>query len=105
MISRVTLFSLLLGLLLASGIWMWTSGHPDQCARAAAPDGSMPASEYVVSGTRQIVVPCNDWFMRQPLSIQVLSLLELLLAVIFALNALLDLQGWQRMRRRMRQQW
>ena len=54
----------------------------------------MPASEWVVSGTRQIEVPCNDWTMRQPLAVQVLCLLDLLLAVVFVLNVLLDLQGW-----------
>jgi hypothetical protein len=103
MISRVTLFSLLLGLMLATGIWMWTNAHPDDCVRQTAPDGSMPASEWVVSGTRQIEVPCNDWTMRQPLAVQVLCLLDLLLAVVFVLNVLLDLQGWSAMRRRMRQ--
>jgi hypothetical protein len=103
MISRVTLFSLLLGLMLATGIWMWTGAHPDNCARLAAPDGTMPASEWVVSGTRQIEVRCSDWSMRQPLTVQILCLLDLLLAVVFVLNALLDLQGWFAMRRRMRQ--
>jgi hypothetical protein len=103
MISRVTLFSLLLGLMLATGIWMWTDSHPDDCVRSTAPDGTKPKSEWVVSGTRQIEVPCNDWTMRQPLTVQVLCLLDLLLIVVFLLNALLDLQGWLRMRRRMRQ--
>jgi hypothetical protein len=102
-ISRVTIFSLLLGLMLACGIWIWTDGHPDQCARAAAPDGSMPPSEYVVSGTRQIEVPCNVWIMRQTEWAQILCLMDLLLAVVFVLNALLDLRGWLRMQRRMRQ--
>jgi hypothetical protein len=82
---------------------MWTDAHPDNCARFAAPDGTMPASEWVVSGTREIEVPCSDWPMRQPLTIQILCLLDLLIAVVFVLNALQDLQGWLRMRRRMRQ--
>ena len=103
MISRVTIFSLMLGLMLALGIWSWTDEHPDQCARAAAPDGSMPPSEYVLSGSREVEVPCSDWFMRQPMAVQILCLLDLLLTVVFVLNALLDLQGAQRMRRRMRQ--
>ena len=103
MISRVTLFSLLLGLMLATGIWMWTDSHPDNCVRLAAPDGTMPKSEWVMSGTRQMEVPCSDWTMRQPLAVQILCLVGLLVAVVFLLNALLDLQGWLRMRRRMRQ--
>ena len=103
MISRVTLFSLLLGLLLGTGIWMWDAGHPDDCVRSALPDGTMPKSEWVMSGTRQMEVPCSDWTMRQPLAIQILCLLDLLLAVVFVLNVLLDLQGWSAMRRRMGQ--
>jgi hypothetical protein len=102
-ISRVTVFSLLLGLMLALGIRLWSDAHPDDCARALAAEGSMPASEYVISGTRQVVVPCNDWIMRQPLRLQVLCLLNLVLAVVFVLNALADLRGWLQMRRRMRQ--
>jgi phosphatidylglycerophosphate synthase len=68
-----------------------------------AADGRMPASEYVVSGTRQIEVPCSDWFMRQPLRVQVLCLLDLALAVLFVLSALSDLREGLAARRRMRQ--
>jgi hypothetical protein len=99
----VTLFSLLLGLMLASGIWLWNDGHKDDCTRSMAADGSMPASEWVVSGTRTIEVPCNDWIMRQPLRVQVLCLLDLALAVVFVLNALSDLREGLEARRRMRQ--
>ncbi|HEY4379899.1 MAG TPA: hypothetical protein VGN01_06100 [Acidobacteriaceae bacterium] len=103
MISRITVFSLLLGLMLALGIRMWNDAHPDDCARTLAIQGVMPPSEYVISGTRQIVVPCNDWIMRQPLRIQILCLVDLTMAVMFVLNALADLRGWLQMRRRMRQ--
>ena len=103
MISRVTIFSLLLGLMLASGIWLWNDGHPDECSRSMAATGNMPASEYVISGTRQIVVPCNDWIMRQPLQVQILCLLNLVLAVVFVLNSLADVRGWLATRRRLRQ--
>ena len=103
MISRVTIFSLLLALMLASGIWLWNDGHPDDCARSMAASGIMPRSEYVISGTRQVVIPCNDWIMRQSLLVQILCLLNLALAAVFVVNALGDLQGWLEMRRRMRQ--
>jgi hypothetical protein len=102
-ISRITLFSLLLALMLASGIWIWNNGHPDDCARTMSATGTMPRAEYVISGTRQISVPCNDWIMRQSLTVQILCLLELLLAVIFLLNALSDLREGLEARRRIRQ--
>jgi hypothetical protein len=102
-ISRVTLFSLLLGLMLAAGIWLWNDGDKDDCSRPMAADGTMPTYEYVISGTRQIEVPCDDWIMRQPLRVQILCLLDLALAMLFVLNALADLRGRLEMRRRMRQ--
>ena len=103
MISRVTLFSFLLTLMLASAIWLWNDGHPDDCAQTMSATGSMPASEYVISGTRQIVVPCNDWIMRQSLNVQILCLLDVVLAIVFLLNALSDLREGLQARRRMRQ--
>jgi hypothetical protein len=103
MISRVTLFSLLLGLMLGAGIRLWYMRQRDDCALYLAGDKSVPASEYVVSGTRMIEVPCNDWFMRQPMRIQVLCLVDLAIAVIFVLNALSDLREWLESRRRLRQ--
>ena len=103
MISRVTLFSLLLTLMLSSAIWLWNDGHPDDCSRTMSATGTMPASEYVISGTRQIAVPCNDWFMRRSLNVQILCLLDLVLAIVFLLNALSDLREGLEARRRMRQ--
>jgi hypothetical protein len=99
-ISRATLFSLLLGLMLATGIWLWTGGQRDECARFLAGDKSAPASEWVVSGTRTIEVPCSDWTMRQPLRVQVLCLLDMVLLVLFVLNALADARDQIAMRRR-----
>jgi hypothetical protein len=40
--------------------------------------------------------------MRQPMRVQVLCLLDLVLGVVFFFNALLDLQRWLQTRRRMR---
>jgi len=92
MISRVTMYSLLLGLLLAAGIWLWSSGQKDPCERFLAGDKSAPASVWVVSGTRTIEVPCSDWLMRQATTVQVFCLVDLILIVLFVLNALLDLR-------------
>jgi len=101
MISRVTIFSLLFGLLLATGIWMRDMQQTDNCSRYMAGDKSLPASEYVISGSRTVVVPCGDWLARQPVWVQVLCLLEMVLGVVFVLNALSDLSGWLKMRRRL----
>jgi hypothetical protein len=101
-ISRVTLFSLLLGLLLAAGIRLWSDSQRDACAPYLAGASTVQRSEWVVSGTRMIEVPCSQWLMRQPLRVQVVCLLDLVLAVTFVLNALADLRDWLAMRRRMR---
>ena len=94
------MFWLLLGLLLASGIWLWNSLQTDPCARYATGDKSLPASQRVVLGSRTVEVSCNDWFMRQPVRVEVLCLLDLALGVLFVLNALGDLREWMAMRRR-----
>ena len=100
MISRVTLFSLLLGLMLATGIRLWSGSRQDDCSRFLAGDKTAPRSEWVVSGTRTIEVSCNDWTMRQPLRIQVLCLLDVVVLVLFVLNALADVRDQTEMRRR-----
>jgi hypothetical protein len=102
MISRVTLFSLLLGLMLAAGLRLWSAQQRDACTPYLNGDRTSQAGEYVESGTQLMAVPCNDWFMRQPLRVQALSLLDLALALVFVLNALADLRDWLATRRRMR---
>jgi hypothetical protein len=59
MISRVTLFSLLLGLMLAIGIWMWSDAQHDACFAYLNGNKSAQSVEYVASGTRMIAVPCG----------------------------------------------
>jgi len=100
--SRVTLFSLLLALLVGIGIRLCTDGQRDACAGYLAGDTAAQKSEWVLSGTREIEVPCTDWITRQPLRVQILCLVDLVLAVLFLLNALSDLREWLEMRRRMR---
>jgi len=101
-ISRVTLFSFLLALLLGVGIRLRTQGQRDGCAAYLAGDTTAPATEYVVTGTRTIVVPCNRWLARQTEKVQMFCLLDFVLAVMFVLNALQDVRGWFAMRRRRR---
>ena len=88
--------------MLGLAIRLWDARHPDDCALYNAGDRSVPSSVMVVSGTRQIEVPCNDWIMRQPLKVQLLCLVDLVIGVIFFFNALSDFQQWLQMRRRIR---
>ena len=98
MISRITIFSLLLGLLLGLGIYMYSLGGRDRCNTYPA-GGVAPRSEYVVTGERETEVPCSEWFLRQPQAVQVLCVLDAVLGALFALNAVGDLVRWIAWRR------
>lgn len=98
MISRVTIFSLLLGLMLGLGIDMHAKGEHDRCNTYPA-GGVAPKTEYVVTGTREVEVPCGDWWMRQPMWMQIACMADAGLGMMFAVNALLDLRRWLRWRR------
>ena len=98
MISRLTLFSLLIGLMLGLGIYMYSQGEQDRCNTYPA-GGVQPRSQYVITGERQVEVPCSEWFLRQPLPVQILSGVDVGLGLIFVLNALADLRGWVQWRR------
>jgi hypothetical protein len=101
-ISRVTLFSLLLALLLWAGIALRNARQKDECTRYLAGDSSAPATQTVVTGTRVIEVPCTDWMDRQPQSVLLLCLIDVLLLVMFALNAATDVRRWVQVRQRER---
>jgi len=101
-ISKVTLYSLLLALLLALGIWTSTRVPGDACARYLAGDKSAPSMELIVTGTRTVVVSCDQWLPRQPTWVQMLCLLELVLISTFLLNALGNMRDWFETRRRLR---
>jgi hypothetical protein len=102
LISRVTLFSLLLALLLGMGIWMSTQRPRDACAAYVAGDKGAQSTEYVVTGTRTVVVSCNSWLQRQPTWVQMLCLLELAVVGVFVLNGLGNVRDWFEMRRRLK---
>ena len=99
MISRVTIFSLLLGLMLGLGIFLRAKGEHDRCNTYTAGD-IPPKSETVVSGTREIQAPCSDWWIRQPMEMQVLSIADAGLGLIFVINCLIDLRRWALWKRR-----
>jgi hypothetical protein len=101
MISRLTLFSLLLGLMLGLGIYMHSQSEHDRCS-AYPPGGVQPRSEYVITGERQVEVPCSEWFLRQSLVVQILFVTDILLGFVFAVNVLADLRRWIQWRRERR---
>lgn len=101
MISRVTIFSLLLGLMLGLGIFLHANGERDRCN--TYPEGGVPPrSEYIVSGTREVEMPCDSWWPRQTMTVQVLCIAGAGLGMIFVVNALIDLRRsvhWGRTRK------
>jgi len=98
MISRITIFSLLLGLMLGLGTFMRVKGEQDRCNTYPA-GGIPPKTEYVVSGTREVEISCDDWWMRQPMTVQILCIMDVGLGMIFAVNALQDTRNWIQRRR------
>ena len=99
MISRVTLISFLAAALLTLGLYLWNANHWDDCARYLAGEKWLPSSQTIDSGAQQIDVPCEQWFPRQPVTLQLLCLGDLILLVVFSLNALADFLEWKRMKR------
>ena len=99
MISRRTLYSLLTALLLTIGLYLWNANRWDDCQRYLAGDKSLPSSQIVESEGHSVEVPCEQWFLRQPSAILLLCLLDLLLIVVFVLNALSDVRNWRQTRR------
>ena len=75
MISRRTILTLLVVLLLTAGLWVWSSQHRDECSAFLGGDRHAPESQVVRTGTRTIVVPCQDWLIRQPAPAQMLCVL------------------------------
>ena len=101
MISRITIFSLLLALLLGLGTFMLVQDERDRC-NTYPPGGTPPKTEYAISGTREVEISCNDWWMRQSMTVQILCIADAGLGMIFLVNALVDLRGWIQWRRSQR---
>jgi hypothetical protein len=103
MISRITLVSFLLALLLASGTWYWDVSHTDDCTRYLSGDFTASRVVEVPSGSRTIRVSCNRWYLRQPDHIQILCVVDLVLGVVFLMNAWGDARDRVTMRRHRRE--
>ncbi len=86
MISRRTIFSLLLTLLLAVGIRIWAANAYDPCDHLGPSPRGVPKSVYVESGTRTIAVPCTYWIPRQSMRVQALLLFNAVLVLVFLIS-------------------
>ena len=96
--SRRTLYLLLAALLLTVGLYLWNANRWDDCQRYMAGDTSLPSSQIVESGDHSVEVPCDQWFARQSSTILLLCLLDLLLIIVFVLNAVSDVRDWRQTR-------
>ena len=93
MISRRTIFLLLFAVLLAAGLWVWSAGHRDECSAYLGGDRHAPASQVVKTGTRTIVVPCQDWLIRQSALVQMLCVLAVAGFGVFLVSVWADRKG------------
>ena len=97
MISRQTIFSLLLALLVGVGIFAWNEAKRDDCDRAGPDRGAMqvPVGQ---SGRKVLLVRCNDWLPRQPVKVQAWCFLDVALGVVFGMSLLADVARGNRER-------
>jgi len=98
-ISRTTMVSLFLALLIPSGMSLWFSGHRDSCSRYLAGDRTRPPTQMVEMGSQMVEVPCEQWAPRQPMEVQLLCLAELLVVLVFVIHAAGDIREWMQVRR------
>lgn len=99
MISRRTIFSFLFMLLLFLCIRAYVINHRDNCDRYEAGDRSVPASEFVHTGTRIVAMPCGEWMPRQPIGVQLASLADFAIVAVFVLSVWGDWKRWAERRR------
>ena len=95
MISRKTIFSLLLALLLAGCIKAYTLRVINPCDAYLAGQAGAPATVVTNTQGRSMEIPCNSWFLQQPRTVQAWCMLDGLLVVIFLISASAD---WKRRR-------
>jgi hypothetical protein len=102
MISRQTLVTLTLALLLGLGLKSWASGRRDECDDYLAGNNSAPATQTIEAGRRSIEIPCELWIPRQSMGIQILCLLEVSVIAIFAISCWSDVRNWPNSRQKNR---
>ena len=99
MISRQTIFALLLALLVAGGLRLWVLEHRDDCDRLDPQTRRTPTMVVVQTGSRQALMPCNVWLPRQPLGLQIGCVADAALFVVFLVSVWSDRVRRRRARR------
>jgi hypothetical protein len=98
-ISRKTIISFLLALLLAVSIKAYTLRIANPCDAYLSGQLKAPATVVMNQQGRPYLVPCNDWFLRQTRSVQVFCLVDAGIFVVFLVSAFAD---WRRRRASLR---
>jgi len=98
MISRRTIFSLLLAATIFLGIRLWILDHHDPCD-SYMPGNVHPQTVMVESGDRTVEMPCNLWLPRQSEWMQLTCLLDLAVLIVFLLSVWRDVKQWRERRR------
>ncbi len=99
MIARKTGVTLMLALVLGSGIAMWVAWHPDLCARYLRGELTLPSTQEVEMAGKTEYVPCEQWYPRQTMAMQMACLVEFALTAVFVVFAAGDGVDWWRRRR------
>ena len=100
MISAKTIFSFLLAVGLALGLWLFAQEHRDDCDRQPKVNGQTQYID-VQSGSHTVTLPCKLWVARQPQKVQGLWFLNVAIGLVFGISAFGD---WKRFREE-RRQW
>ena len=93
MISRKTIVSLMLALLLGTGIKAYTLRHIGPCDAYLAHQPNAPETVIVDPQGHATEVPCSNWVLRQPRGVQIAAFFDMALLVVFGISAAAD---WNR---------
>ena len=99
MIAGKTVWAFLLALVLGCGIWSWDVMHPDECYRYLQGQPGAMATQNVEIGGETVPVPCEDWYPRQTLAVQMVCVVEGAACVVFLMLGMGDFVSWIRVRK------
>ena len=105
MISRQTIFSFLLTLLVGLGVFAWNGSKRDECD-LAGPDRARVVVPVGQAGRKVLVASCSEWLPRQPAWVQGCCFLNGALAVVFVVSLAADVVSGNRWRAQWKEaQW
>ncbi len=94
--SKKTMYSFLLALLLGIAIKAWTMQHVGPCDAYLAGQWHAPSTVVVNPQGVAREVPCSDWFQRQPRGVQAACIVDGAVLVVFAVSVWSDWSGRRR---------